>query len=205
MKDTLDGQSEEIMFPGAHSDVGGGYAPKEQGRGVKVRGADMLSRIPLGVMYRKARLAGVPLKPEKMDPTIQYRMEVDPEVITRFNAYLDTLRQQGRSADTLAAYRRSIYGLYRSLPPDKRVGRGTLDRWRETLGPILPRGLFLDDQAAAALRVEHQFRARHRGAAGVVRAGLGVDIIVSEQLLERQLPVLQTKQLFQAQVDPRIG
>ena len=49
------------------------------------------------------------------------------------DAYLDTLRQQGRSADTLAAYRRSIYGLYRSLPPDKRVGRGTLDRWRETL------------------------------------------------------------------------
>ena len=31
------------------------------------------------------------------------------------DAYLDTLRQQGRSADTLAAYRRSIYGLYLSL------------------------------------------------------------------------------------------
>lgn len=67
------------------------------------------------VMEQEAPAGEVCLTPEAMD------------------AYLDTLRQQGRSADTLAAYRRSIYGLYRSLPPDKRVGRGTLDRWRETL------------------------------------------------------------------------
>lgn len=82
---------EEIMFPGVHSDVGGGYLPKEQGRGSTNRGKDMLSRLPLGVMYRKARLAGVPLKAEKLDPAIQYRMEADPQVIERFNAYLKTL------------------------------------------------------------------------------------------------------------------
>ncbi|BAK75958.1 protein of unknown function [Pseudogulbenkiania sp. NH8B] len=82
---------EEIMFPGVHSDVGGGYLPKEQGRGVDQKGADMLSRLPLGVMYRKARLAGVPLKAEKLDPAIQYRMEADPQVIEHFNAYLKTL------------------------------------------------------------------------------------------------------------------
>ena len=52
------------------------------------------------VMEQEAPAGEVCLTPEAMD------------------AYLDTLRQQGRSADTLAAYRRSIYGLYRSLPPD---------------------------------------------------------------------------------------
>jgi hypothetical protein len=93
---SLDGLCEEIMFPGVHSDVGGGYGPREQGRGTEAKGVDLLSRIPLGVMYRKARLAGVPLKAEKMDEAIQYRMEADPDVIEHFNAYLDTLpRQQG--------------------------------------------------------------------------------------------------------------
>lgn len=82
---------EEIMFPGVHSDVGGGYLPKEQGRGADPKGVDMLSRLPLGVMYRKARLAGVPLKAEKLRPAVQYRMAADPQVITRFNAYLETL------------------------------------------------------------------------------------------------------------------
>ena len=45
------------------------------------------------VMEQEAPAGEVCLTPEAMD------------------AYLDTLRQQGRSADTLAAYRRSIYGL----------------------------------------------------------------------------------------------
>ena len=44
------------------------------------------------VMEQEAPAGEVCLTPEAMD------------------AYLDTLRQQGRSADTLAAYRRSIYG-----------------------------------------------------------------------------------------------
>jgi len=83
----------KVYVPGVHSDVCGGYLPKEQGRGSAPKGADKLSRIALGLMYRKARLAGVPLKAEKMRPAIQYPMEVDPETIRRFNAYLATLPQ----------------------------------------------------------------------------------------------------------------
>ena len=51
----------EIVFPGVHSDIGGGYRPGEQGRGSDPQGADLLSRLPLALMYRAARLAGVPL------------------------------------------------------------------------------------------------------------------------------------------------
>jgi hypothetical protein len=47
----------EIVFPGVHSDLGGGYAPREQERGVDPNGEDMLTPIPLLTMYRAARLA----------------------------------------------------------------------------------------------------------------------------------------------------
>ncbi len=49
----------EVMYPGAHSDVGGGYAPGEQGK-AKTR-SELLSQVPLLHMYREARSAGVPL------------------------------------------------------------------------------------------------------------------------------------------------
>ena len=45
---------EEMMFPGVHSDVGGGYAPGNQGRSLKTV-SNLLSQIPLLHMY-KARL-----------------------------------------------------------------------------------------------------------------------------------------------------
>ncbi|OMZ67919.1 type VI secretion system protein [Burkholderia pseudomallei] len=55
---SMDGR-EEIVYPGVHSDVGGGYGPGEQGRGRD--DADKLSQVPLLDMYREARKAGVPL------------------------------------------------------------------------------------------------------------------------------------------------
>lgn len=46
----------ETVFPGVHSDVGGGYAPSEQGR------SNTLARIPLATMLNEAVMAGVPLR-----------------------------------------------------------------------------------------------------------------------------------------------
>ncbi|WP_241499289.1 T6SS phospholipase effector Tle1-like catalytic domain-containing protein [Chromobacterium sphagni] len=103
---------EEIMFPGVHSDVGGGYLPKEQGRGVSDKGSDMLSRIPLAVMYRKARLAGVPLKAEKAKPAAQLRMQVDPKLIADFNAYLATLGVEAGKPAPEKAYKSLLKDLY---------------------------------------------------------------------------------------------
>ena len=78
----------EIVFPGVHSDLGGGYAPREQGRGVDPNGEDMLTRIPLLTMYRAARLAGVPLKLELASAVVKPRFKVAPSTITAFNDYL---------------------------------------------------------------------------------------------------------------------
>jgi hypothetical protein len=52
---TYPGNCEEAVYPGVHSDVGGGYAPDMQGR------SNLLSRIPLRHMYAAALEAGVPL------------------------------------------------------------------------------------------------------------------------------------------------
>lgn len=50
---------EEMVYPGVHSDVGGGYRPGEGARSSKP--GQMLSLIPLRVMHQKAVAAGVPL------------------------------------------------------------------------------------------------------------------------------------------------
>jgi hypothetical protein len=50
---------EEMVYPGVHSDVGGGYRPGEGARSAKP--GQMLSLIPLRAMYDRARTAGVPL------------------------------------------------------------------------------------------------------------------------------------------------
>lgn len=80
----------EFIYPGAHSDVGGGYAPREQGKG-KTR-PDLLSQVPLIHMYRAARAAGVPLanlteldaigRSETVDD-----LKISESLIKHFNAY----------------------------------------------------------------------------------------------------------------------
>ncbi|MCX7659965.1 MAG: DUF2235 domain-containing protein [Caldimonas manganoxidans] len=80
---------QEIVYPGVHSDVGGGYAPGEQGRGNDPEGADLLSRIPLAEMYRQARLHGVPLKLELTRSFIKDRFRITPSTIEAFNAYIE--------------------------------------------------------------------------------------------------------------------
>ncbi|KAL0630431.1 hypothetical protein Q9L58_010722, partial [Maublancomyces gigas] len=88
VRQVLPDNCEEIVVPGVHSDLGGSYAPGEQGRGVDPSGADMMGRIPLIYMYRKARMAGVPLKLEFANELAKERFRLTPETITAFNAYL---------------------------------------------------------------------------------------------------------------------
>jgi hypothetical protein len=51
----------EWVYPGVHSDVGGGYGPGEQGKAPKEQGL-LISQIPLHHMYRLAFDAGAPLR-----------------------------------------------------------------------------------------------------------------------------------------------
>lgn len=81
----------ERVYPGAHSNVGGGYQPRDQGKSVKGR-ASLLSQIPLFDMYNEARASKVPLhsffelRASKKDDVVA-DLQIDPECSKLFNAY----------------------------------------------------------------------------------------------------------------------
>ena len=82
----------EKVYPGAHSNVGGGYATGCQGKSVGSR-AKLLSQMPLLDMYREAQLSMVPLltieqlqKVAKGDQ-VANDLKIDPDNIKLFNAY----------------------------------------------------------------------------------------------------------------------
>ncbi|WP_445620918.1 T6SS phospholipase effector Tle1-like catalytic domain-containing protein [Kushneria sp. Sum13] len=86
---SIPANGEEIVYPGVHSDIGGGYVPGCQGKGVDPLGKDLLSRIPLAEMYRQARLSGVPLKLEQAAPEVKDdAFEITLKTIEDFNAYI---------------------------------------------------------------------------------------------------------------------
>ena len=99
------GNALEVIYPGVHSDVGGGYPQGDQG---KARGGthDLLSQIVLHDLYAEAFAAGAPLQvPEAMlpeclsgdrawrgmDPVTRDEFYIGPEVVQRFNAWRTTV------------------------------------------------------------------------------------------------------------------
>ncbi|BAN45900.1 DUF2235 domain-containing protein [Metapseudomonas resinovorans] len=95
----------EVVYPGVHSDVGGGYQKNDQG---KARGGtqELISQIALHDLYAEAFAAGAPLQvpeevlPEelkdettwrRMAPGTRREFDISPQVIERFNAWRHTL------------------------------------------------------------------------------------------------------------------
>ncbi|RON21760.1 Rhs element Vgr protein [Pseudomonas brassicacearum] len=95
----------EYIYPGVHSDVGGGYSPNDQGKATA--GSDhVLSQISLQHMYAEAFMAGAPLLvPEPavqkevhdqwraMSADLELEFSVSETLIKRFNAW----QAQGQS------------------------------------------------------------------------------------------------------------
>ncbi|PHV11931.1 T6SS phospholipase effector Tle1-like catalytic domain-containing protein [Chitinimonas sp. BJB300] len=89
---TLPANCKEVVYPGVHADVGGGYPPKDQGRSPSH--ADKLSQIALAQMYREARIAGVRLAlPQEMGPIVKAMYEISPSLKQAFNAYITATRK----------------------------------------------------------------------------------------------------------------
>ncbi|WP_179402982.1 T6SS phospholipase effector Tle1-like catalytic domain-containing protein [Burkholderia guangdongensis] len=102
------GVREEVAYPGVHSDVGGGYAPNEQGKGGATSkvGDDShkLSQIPLHDMYLKAAKYGVPLRgKDDFDPESPLGKDfaLDPSLIAAFNAWRKTVDNVSSVEDAL--------------------------------------------------------------------------------------------------------
>ncbi len=115
----------EWVYPGMHSDVGGGYPPKDQGKAREGQGM-LLSQIPLNHLYRLAFDAGAPLKIniqsimkgsdiensklDKLQKTEPWRFfepitrslfKVDELLIQRFNAWHHASKSAGTLTELL--------------------------------------------------------------------------------------------------------
>ena len=96
----------EIAYPGVHSDVGGGYAPNEQGKGRDRDKGDggKLSQIALHDMYVHALKYGVPMmKGDEIldDPQMRADFALFPGTIEAFNGWLKTAGPIGRMEDAI--------------------------------------------------------------------------------------------------------
>jgi hypothetical protein len=78
----------ETVYPGAHSDVGGGYASGEGGRSLV--STESLSLIPLRHMYNYALRSGVPMIVDwKQDNKADF--DIDPMLCSCYDHYLKTV------------------------------------------------------------------------------------------------------------------
>lgn len=101
------GVREEVAYPGVHSDVGGGYAPNEQGKGRTSKLRDdshKLSQIPLHDMYLKAASYGVPLldcDAINKNRDLAADFDLDSATIAVFNAWRKTVADVKTVEDAL--------------------------------------------------------------------------------------------------------
>ncbi|XYQ55932.1 T6SS phospholipase effector Tle1-like catalytic domain-containing protein [Pectobacterium carotovorum] len=91
----------EVVYPGMHSDIGGGYPPGDQGKAAADNDGYLLSQIALHDLYSSAFEAGAPLKVPKqvlppdftkdiwriMPLDLEHTFVIAPELIKRFNAW----------------------------------------------------------------------------------------------------------------------
>jgi hypothetical protein len=114
---------EEVVYPGVHSDVGGGYEPDVQGR------SDRLARIPLRHMLAEAIRAGVPMQlPKNFDLKLRadYTLADDDPVVAAYQGYMAALPSaEGDEVESLMhAHRRLNFqwrGAVERQPRDTRV------------------------------------------------------------------------------------
>lgn len=100
----------EYVYPGMHSDVGGGYAAEEQGR------FNAYEKLPLHRMYHEAETAGVPLlPPERWDAHIRSLFAVPDGLPAAFTAYMSALETTGQSVEEEIFGHLKLYWRWRKM------------------------------------------------------------------------------------------
>jgi len=112
VKSIYPGNAIEVMYPGAHSDLGGGYAPKALG--VSPAQGSFMSIIPGRNMYYEAIKAGVPLITwELLSERFKNDLIPSAEVIRDFNDYLGKAQVGSGPVEEMARKHMSLYFSYR--------------------------------------------------------------------------------------------
>lgn len=107
----------EVVYPGAHSDVGGGYAPGDQGKSTGSR-SRLASQVPLLNMYREARRSGVPLldiselmATERKD--VANDLEIGSDLSQNFREYATWSKASSASVEDLLFKHMRLYWRWR--------------------------------------------------------------------------------------------
>jgi hypothetical protein len=96
---------EQIVLPGVHSDIGGGYRPGEQGR------SDLLARIALNRMRLEAAIRGVPFTAPKLAEKDVFELfEYSDDVKSLFDEYMHRVGRIGTLEQQVFAHMRLYYG-----------------------------------------------------------------------------------------------
>jgi len=112
VKASYPGNALEVMYPGSHSDVGGGYSPGDLG--VSPKPETFMATIPGVNMYHEAIKTGVPLVAfEKLDPVFQRDLTPSSDAINDFNAYLRGAKIEAGPVEEMAKRHMSLYFSYR--------------------------------------------------------------------------------------------
>lgn len=113
---TYPSYAREMVYPGMHSDIGGGYPPGDQGKATAADDGYLLSQIALHDMYAAAFNAGAPLKvfptvlPKDLLPQtwrimpaeLQREFFVDLSLVNRFNAWRELTLNLPSSSDNIS-------------------------------------------------------------------------------------------------------
>lgn len=110
----------EIVYPGMHSDVGGGYAPGSQNVN------DNYARIPLKDMLEEAVNAGVRMfdynqLKEKYGALFAEQFEIQDKTLHLYNAVKAEMQSSGKIQDQIIATMKVYYAAYGALAEKKIV------------------------------------------------------------------------------------
>jgi len=98
----------EVMYPGSHSDVGGGYASGDLG--IMPAQNSQMCVIPCRRMYEAALQAGVPLLAmNQLTDQVQKLLTPTLQVINDFNAYLRDAKVTAASAEKMHQQHMALY------------------------------------------------------------------------------------------------
>ncbi|WP_426143732.1 T6SS phospholipase effector Tle1-like catalytic domain-containing protein [Pseudomonas sp. DWP3-1-2] len=153
----------EYLYPGMHSDVGGGYPPGDQGKALW-GGEHLLSQIPLQHMYAEAFKMGAPLQvpPEALSSNQRERwpwIQMDFETFEAFNVS-DTLANRFNTwlADCKHGPLENVMASQAELITGWRINRYANSMLRTTVGYQHYRGKDMTAQEIDAFEALH---ARH--------------------------------------------
>lgn len=133
----LPGNWEETVYPGVHSDVGGGYEPIEQGS------SNNYARIPMNDMISDARAEGVRLYASGeikgfANALYKERFETLPATQAAYQAYMaEVAVKKGKVEDCVKAHMTLYYRAYGSMHRQRQLGPGDRDRQASTLKRVV--------------------------------------------------------------------